>query len=100
MNRALRKLGRLTGYLFFAFILAYFITGFGNVKGIIDRRVAKEIHEDILPLPVFICFVLHGLINIKFYFLRRGAKDGLFLNLCLGMAGITLFALFFYMFFR
>lgn len=93
-------MGRLTGYLLFVFILVYFITGFGNVKGIIDRQLAKEIHEDVLPLPVFICFVLHGLINIKFYFLRRGAKDGPLLNLSLGLSGVVLFTLFFYMFFR
>jgi hypothetical protein len=100
MNKFLHKLQRWAGYLLFFLILGHFITGFGTTKGVIDREIAKELHEDILPIPTFLCFLVHGLINIRYFFMRRGVKNGVFLNLFIGLAGIALLVLFFYMFLR
>lgn len=100
MNKILHKLQRWSGYLLFFLILGHFITGFGIAKGIIDPKLAKELHEDVLPVPTFICFLLHGLINIRYFFMRHGVKDGIFINVCIGLAGVALLTLFFYMFLR
>jgi len=100
INRPLVTISRWCGYSLFFFLLLYFLSGFGMGKHIIPRRLAKFLHEDILPVPTFVAFLLHGLFNIKVAIIRKGIKDQAWWNVYLGAIGLLLLGLFLYIFIR
>lgn len=100
INRKLLVIDRYCGYLLFVLMGAYFITGFGQTKGIIDPAIAKEIHEDWLPLPTFAAFLLHSLINARFILIRKGVRAKSWWNGYLVALGAILFGIFLYLYIR
>jgi cytochrome b subunit of formate dehydrogenase len=76
-------------------MLLFIITGLGITKGLMDPRLAKQLHENILPIPFYILIVLHvfyslpsQLVRWKVFESERAA--GLY-TLLLGSILLTLF---------
>lgn len=69
-NFVLVKLDRLTAWVLFACMLAYFITGYGMTKGIIDAGLATNLHNSYLIWIIFISFVVHSFLAIRLAFIR------------------------------
>jgi hypothetical protein len=53
-------------------MLAYFISGYGMTKEIINPAFAKYLHEVLLPIPMFVLFIIHVAVNAKLAFIRWG----------------------------
>jgi len=51
-------------------MLAYFISGYGMTKGIIDTAVATRLHITILPVFVILSFIIHSFLSIRLAFIR------------------------------
>lgn len=100
INRLLVTVSRWCGYLLFFFVLLYFISGYGQSKHIIDRRLAKLLHEEWLVIPTFSVFLLHSLANFKLILLRKGVKDKTVWNICLIILGLALFVAFLYVYLK
>ncbi len=70
LNFYLIKIERLFAWVLFLGMLAYFVSGFGMTKGIIDTHVAKVIHLDVLPWVILAAFVLHVSLAIRMALMR------------------------------
>ncbi|MEM3030734.1 MAG: hypothetical protein QXH27_03280 [Candidatus Micrarchaeia archaeon] len=94
MAAALLKLQRLTGWVLLLFILAYFATGYGMVREVIDPKLSLEIHTTI-DLPLLATFLIHASIGARFALQRRGisgkAVDALILILALCLFSLALY---------
>jgi predicted heme/steroid binding protein len=64
------KISRLAAWVLFATIFLYFISGYGMTKGIIDKNLSIDLHQNILPLITVIAFVVHVSISTKHAFMR------------------------------
>ncbi len=51
-------------------MLLFIITGLGITKGLMDTRLAKELHENILPIPFYILIILHIFYSLPSQLLR------------------------------
>lgn len=100
INKKLVVVDRYCGYLLFFLMGAYFITGFGQTKTIFDPFAAKIIHDKWLPLPTFVAFILHSLINLRFILIKKGAQDRLWWNLYLIVLGVIFLGVFLYIYLR
>ncbi len=59
MLKWLAKIDRYGRWILAVIMLLFILTGFGITKNIMDQRLAKEIHEDILPIPFYFFLLLH-----------------------------------------
>lgn len=64
------RLDRLAAWLLFFCVIAYFISGYGMTKGIIDPALARIIHIQILPYIVLVGFIIHASFGIHAFFKR------------------------------
>ena len=55
----IEKIDRWGAWILFCLILLFFVTGYGMTKQIMDPALAKYIHTQILPIPLFIFFMIH-----------------------------------------
>jgi len=69
-NLFLVKIDRIAAWVLFASMFAYFITGFGMTKGIIDSKLATELHNNYLLWVIVSAFVIHTAIAIRLAFIR------------------------------
>ena len=69
-NAFLIKLNRFSGWALLVLMIAYFISGYGITKMIVDPVRAKYWHEVLLPIPTFIFFIIHIAISAKLSFIR------------------------------
>lgn len=74
-QKYLIKLDRFCAWLLVALFVAFFISGFGETKGIISPEFAKYLHEIILPVPGAIAFALHSAYGMHIA-LKRWKKWG------------------------
>lgn len=58
------KLDRICAWSLVAFMLIYFVSGYGMTKGIIPPVAAKFIHDSLLPIPSAFAFGFHSAYGI------------------------------------
>lgn len=87
-----------SGYVLAVLMLLYFISGYGQTKGIIDPVLAKILHDKWLPIPTAVCFVLHTFLHLKFRW-QRWFRDKKWLNVYIAVLGLVILALLFYLYF-
>jgi len=63
-------------------------------KGIFHKRTAKLIHDNLLPIPTFLCFLLHTFLYLRFNFRAKLGKWIDYLFLLLG--AVLLFGFFWF----
>lgn len=100
INRSLITLNRYCGYLLIVFILFFFATGIGRLKGGIPHHHLKFIHEELLPVPTFIAFLTHALLSIRMIVMRKVAEDMRFWNIFFIILGAVLFTGFLHFYLR
>lgn len=69
-NTFLIKLDRFSGWALLVLMLAYFISGYGMTKEVINPLTAKYLHEVLMPIPMFIFFIIHIGVNIRLALIR------------------------------
>jgi len=70
MEKFLIKLNRFSAWVLLVLIILFIISGYGMIKQIINPVFATYLHNELLPIPLFIFFVLHIAISSS-YALRR-----------------------------
>lgn len=98
-NRVLKHIDRACGYSLIFLMLLFFISGYGLVKGFMDPYLAKSLHERWLPVPTFMAFLGHVVINIRFLLIRKGVRETLWLNIYTVALAVSLLGLFLYLYF-
>lgn len=98
INKILFKTANFSGYVLAILMLFYFISGYGQTKGIIDPVFAKTMHEKWLPLPTAIFFVLHCFLYLKFR-CQRWIKQEKWLNAYIAILSLVVFGFLFYLYF-
>jgi predicted heme/steroid binding protein len=66
----LTRINRISAWVLFITMLAYFVSGYGMTRGIIDSNFATRLHVGILPPFVMASFVLHSFLSIRIAFMR------------------------------
>jgi predicted heme/steroid binding protein len=64
------KIDRIAAWVLFASMFAYFISGYGMTKGIIDSVFAANLHTKYLPTVIIFAFALHTSFAIHLAFKR------------------------------
>lgn len=78
MEKLLRKIDTISALILLVLVFLYFISGYGMTKNIIDQKTATLLHEEYLPIPTIIFFVIHSSLGIRILLKRWGlAKDKL-----------------------
>lgn len=55
------KIDAVGAWILFFLILLFIVTGYGMTKQIMDPALAKYIHSQLLPVPLFIFFMIHAI---------------------------------------
>ena len=99
MEKFLIKLNRFSAWVLLVLIILFIISGYGMTKQIIDPIFATQLHDNILPIPLFIFFLLHVGISIR-YALRRWRlfKDNKASDIYVLILGLILLILFFWLY--
>ena len=64
------KIDRFSAWVLLICMFAYFISGYGMTKDIIDSAKAAKLHNDVLPLIIIISFVIHASYATRLAFMR------------------------------
>ncbi|MEI7690210.1 MAG: cytochrome b5-like heme/steroid binding domain-containing protein [bacterium] len=93
INWYLCKLDRLAAWTLLGTMFVYFISGYGMTKGIIDTRLATQLHNTVLPLIVLTSFSIHTFYAIRLAFKRWRIWDsfGKYLLVLVYLIFITVF---------
>jgi uncharacterized membrane protein len=59
MLKILAAIDRHSRWILLVIMLLFIITGFGITKNIMDQRLAKQLHENVLPVPFYVLLLLH-----------------------------------------
>ena len=70
INIYLVKIDRVSAWILFATMLAYFISGYGMTKGLINAEIAANLHNEWLPLIMILAFCVHTFYAIHLAFER------------------------------
>jgi hypothetical protein len=70
MPKTFATLDRTSRWILLALMLLFIFTGFGITKGFMDPRLAKELHENILPIPFYLLFLVHILYKLPVHLVR------------------------------
>jgi len=70
MEKFLVKLNRFSAWILLILIILFIVSGYGVTKQVINPVFAANLHNKLLPIPLFIFFLLHVGISIR-YALRR-----------------------------
>lgn len=100
MDKFLIKLSRFSAWALLVLMVIYIITGYGMLKGIIDPVFSRRLHNDLLPIPLFIFFVLHVGISTRYALLRWSIfKTKKAADIYIIVFIVILLSLFFWLFF-
>lgn len=99
MEKFLLKLNRFSAWILLILIILFIISGYGMTKQIIDPVFATQLHNNILPVFLFVFFVIHVAISSS-YALRRWKifKDSKSANIYAFVLGLILLILFFWLY--
>jgi len=100
-NKFLIKLNRFSAWVLLVLIILFIISGYGMTKQIIDPVFATYLHDNILPIPLFIFFLLHVGISIR-YALQRWKlfKEKKTTDVYILIISLILLVFFLWLFFR
>jgi hypothetical protein len=59
MSKIFATIDRHSRWILLVIMLFFILTGFGITKNIMDQRLAKQLHENILPIPFYVLLLLH-----------------------------------------
>lgn len=65
MIKWLAAINRYGQWFLAVIILLFIISGYGMTEGIMDRAAARKIHLNILPLPLFLLFLIHIFLPLR-----------------------------------
>jgi cytochrome b subunit of formate dehydrogenase len=51
-------------------MLFFILTGLGMTKGLLDPQIAKQLHQNVLPLFLYILFLVHVVIPLRAKFIQ------------------------------
>ncbi|MBL7154998.1 MAG: hypothetical protein ISS88_00635 [Candidatus Portnoybacteria bacterium] len=69
-NTFLIKINRFSGWALLVLMILYFISGYGMTKEIINPVTAKYLHEVLLPIPMFVFFIIHVGLSVRLALIR------------------------------
>ena len=82
-------------------VLLFVLTGYGMTKHIMDPVLAKYIHGQILPVPLFVLFLIHILKPVRAQFKRWNIfKNERILDLYVYLLAFITLGLFFWLYYR
>ncbi len=61
----LAKANRWAAWTAIIVIILFIVTGYGMTKRVMDPELAKYLHEEILPVPLFIALLVHGGLSLR-----------------------------------
>lgn len=99
MEKFLIKLNRFSAWALLVLMILFIVSGYGMTKQIIDPVFATQLHDNILPVFLFIFFTLHVAISSS-YALRRWKvfKTSKSANVYALILGLILLILFFWLY--
>lgn len=101
MLNFLTTIDRFGRWILALLMLLFILTGFGITKGLMDPKLAKQLHKDILPPLLYILFLIHIVIPLRAKFIRWDlAKNKQVAAAYAYMIGAVLLALCFWLHFR
>lgn len=95
----LAKLNRWAAWTAIVTLILFVVTGYGMTKGVMNPDLARRLHNDALPIPLFLSLLIHGGLSMRHamwrwkVFKSRRADDVFVLALAL-----ALFALFMWLY--
>lgn len=100
MDKFLIKLSRFSAWALLVLILVYIITGYGMLKAVIDPVFSRYLHNNLLPIPLFIFFAFHVCISSGYALRRWGVfKSAKSANIYAFVLGLIFLILFFWLYF-
>jgi hypothetical protein len=97
----LMRVSRYSAWVATVTILMFIVTGFGSVKRFMDPDISKFLHEKVLPVPLFICLVLHVGVSARGALRRwRVFESVLATDLYVAAISVALLGAFFWMFLK
>jgi predicted heme/steroid binding protein len=70
------KIDRAAAWTLLATISAFFISGYGMTKGIINRQLANNLHSNILPVIGSVAFAIHTGLAVRMSLMRWRLWNG------------------------
>ena len=70
MPKTFATLDRYSRWILLVLMLLFILTGIGITKNIMDQKLAKQLHENILPIPFYILFLVHIFYKLPFHLVR------------------------------
>lgn len=64
------KIDRIAAWALFILLTLYFISGYGMTKGLIDSKLATNLHLNILTYFILVAFVIHTAFAIRLALMR------------------------------
>jgi cytochrome b subunit of formate dehydrogenase len=65
MLKVLAAIDRYACWILAVIVLLFIITGLGITKDFMDKQLAKQLHENVLPLPFYVFVLLHAFLPVR-----------------------------------
>lgn len=98
-KKFLMKFDRFCAWLLVAVMVGFFVSGYGEVKGIIPAGLSKLLHETLLPVPGAIAFVFHSAYGMHIALKRWKVWGKISMALLIGYAAVIIIGVFYFEFF-
>lgn len=73
MSKIFAAIDRNSRWILLVIMLLFILTGLGITKNIMGQRLAKQLHENILPIPFYILLLLHVFYPLPAHLMRWNA---------------------------
>ena len=70
MSKIFALIDRYSRWILLVLMFLFILTGIGITKNIMDQRLAKQLHENILPIPFYIFFLVHIFYKLPVHLVR------------------------------
>ncbi len=70
MLKRLAVIDRYGCWILAALMLLFIITGLGITKEFMDKTLAKQLHENVLPIPFYLFILIHAFLPVRAKFLE------------------------------
>ena len=70
MLNFLTAIDRSGRWILAVLMLLFILTGLGITKNIMDPQLAKQLHQNVLPLLLYILFLVHVVVPLRAKFLQ------------------------------
>ena len=100
MEKFLIKLNRFSAWVLLVLIILFIVSGYGMTKQIINPVSARYLHDKVLPIPLFVFFLLHVGMGVRYAFLRWNLfKSEKTVDIYILMIGLVVLTFFLWLFF-